>query len=257
MLLDDLIILGRACPEPLQDGRVTVCLAGYSYEHGFIRLYPTHPKMKMKQWDIIKIEVERNKQDTRAESWKIAGSRTDWDDLDKKVTIVGRIEDRSERRNLIGNLLDSGIQTLNNQKRSLGIIKPEIIKTYFSNNSKFGEWKQLGLPGLTDLDDYLTKRDYEQEPRVKYRCPDADPPSEHDQQILEWGFYEWFRKEPEKREQVWENAGIGKANTDIYFLVGNQFKYRNSFMVISILRFHSGSITRYMLPLKKWTPRDE
>ncbi|MDQ7027951.1 MAG: hypothetical protein Q9P01_06615 [Anaerolineae bacterium] len=86
MLLDDLIILGRACPEPLQNGRVTVCLAGYSYEHGLIRLYPTHPRMKMKRWDIVKIEVERNQQDTRAESWKIVGSRSNWDDLDKQIS---------------------------------------------------------------------------------------------------------------------------------------------------------------------------
>jgi len=257
MLLNDLIILGRACPEPLKDGRVTVCLAGYSYEHGFIRLYPTHPKMPIKRWDIVRIEVERNEQDTRAESWKITDSKAGWDKLPEKIKVIGLVDKRDERRNLLANLTDPSVKTINEAKRSLGIVKPEIIKTYFGDNAKFGEWKQLGLPGMTDLESYLTKRDYEIEPRVQYRCPEINPPSEHDQQVLEWGFYEWFRKNPDNREQVWENAGINKENTEIYFLVGNQFRYRTSFMVISVLRVPSGKIEKQIFPLKKWTSREE
>jgi hypothetical protein len=49
MIINDLIILGRACPEPLKDGRVTVCLAGWSEEYGFIRLYPTRPNFQCKR----------------------------------------------------------------------------------------------------------------------------------------------------------------------------------------------------------------
>lgn len=256
MLLKDLIILGRACPEPLKDGRVTVCLAGYSAEYGFIRLYPTHPKMNMKRWDIIEVEVERTERDTRDESWKIVGSKTDWDILPDKIQVIGHLKKPDDRRNLIGNLTDTSAKILNEQKRSLGIVKPEVLETYFGKNSKFGEWKQQGLPGFTDLDKYFTKRDYEIEPRVKYRCPDITPPSQHDQQVLEWGFYEWFRKEPNKLEQVWENAGFNRENRDIYFLLGNLFLYRNSFMIISTLSIHSGSINKPMFPYKKWTPRN-
>ncbi|MCA9914378.1 MAG: hypothetical protein KC496_13580, partial [Anaerolineae bacterium] len=208
MLLDDLIILGRACPEPLKDGRVTVCLAGYSYEHGFIRLYPTHPQMQMKRWDIIRVEVERNERDTRDESWKISGSRTEWDTLPEKIEVVGRMNKSDERRNLLANLIDTNPQQLNEERRSLGIVKPKISKTYFGSNPLFGQWKQQALPGFTDLDNYLTKRDYEIEPRVSYVCPNATPPTSHDAQVLEWGFYEWFRKEPDNIEQVWKNAGF-------------------------------------------------
>jgi hypothetical protein len=257
MLLKDLTILGRACPEPLKDGRVTVCLAGYSYEYGFIRLYPTHPQMQMSQWDVIEVEVERNEQDTRDESWKIIGSKEEWDNLPQKIKVIGSLDNREERRNLIGNLTDVNAHALNEQKRSLGIVKPEVLETYFGTNSKFSEWKQMGLPGFTDLDKYFTKRDYEKEPRVKYRCPQASPPTEHDQQVIEWGFYEWFRKNPENIEQVWENAGFRKPNTDLYFLLGNLFKHRNSFMVISVLRVPSGAIIKPMFELKKRTLRDE
>jgi hypothetical protein len=211
----------------------------------------------MKRWKIIKVEVERNIRDSRHESWKIKDSKRDWDLLPDKVEVVGTLKDIEKKRNLIGNLTDPSMHTLNEQKRSLGIVKPEIIRTYFGKNPQFGKWKQLGLPGMTDLENYLTKKEYEEEPRVKYRCIELDPPSEHDQQVLEWGFYEWFRKNPDNREQVWENAGIGKENTDIYFLLGNHSAHWNSFMIISVFRFPSGSITKSIFPLKKWTPREE
>lgn len=256
VLIDNLIILGRACPEPLKDGRVTVCLAGYSESLGFVRLYPTHPKMKMKRWDMVKVKVTRNDRDTRDESWKIVGSRTNWDELPEQIEVVGRLDDRTERRNLIGNLTDNSIHVLNNEKRSLGIVRPSIQKTYFAENARFGKWKQQGLPGFTDLDDYLTKRDYEVEPRVTYLSEET-PPTRHDQQVLEWGFYEWFRKAPEKRDQVWENAGIGRKNTDIYFLVGNLHRHRTSFMVISVLRVPSGDVMKRMMSLRKRTPRED
>lgn len=39
--IDDVVILGRGVPELISDGRVTVCVAGYSDKLGFVRLYPT------------------------------------------------------------------------------------------------------------------------------------------------------------------------------------------------------------------------
>src|SRR5688572_9893335 len=89
MVIDDLVVLGRACPEPLKDGRITVCLGGYSFSKGFIRIYPTKVNMDINQWAIIKVEVERDERDTRNESWKIAGSKNDWDNLHRRVKRVG------------------------------------------------------------------------------------------------------------------------------------------------------------------------
>lgn len=253
MLLEDLVILGRACPEPLKDGRVTVCLAGWSDKLGFVRLYPTRFDMPAKQWDVIKVEVEPNERDTRAESRKIVGSKNEWETLSSKITVVGRIDSAHQRRNLIGNLVDVSVTYINNKKRSLGIVKPQIIKTYFRENSKYHELFQQGLPGFTELDEIKVKRDFQYEPRVTYTCPDdTSSQTEHDQQVLEWGFYEWFRKQPDKKEQVWENAGITRTDRDIYFLVGNQAAHRNSFMIISVLRVAKGNVTKSMFPLRRW-----
>ena len=253
MLIKDLVLLGRACPEPLKDGRVTVCAAGWSETLGFVRIYPTRTDIPWHRWDVVQVEVERNERDTRRESWKIVGSRGEWETLSRRVEVVGRVRSTEERRNLIGNLTDSCVQVLNEQKRSLGIIKPaEIFSTYFAANDDYGKLFQQGLPGMTELDSVQVKRDFPQEPRIRYRCPQCmTKRGYHDQQILEWGFFEWLRKYPEASERVWENAGFGNPKTDIYLFVGNQAAHRTSFLVISVLRVPAGPIAKPLFPYKK------
>ena len=151
LLLNDLVILGRACPEPMKDGRVTVCLAGWSESYGFIRVYPTRHDMQWKRWDVVRVPVERNERDTREESWKIQGSRTEWDSLASKIEVVGQVSSGDERLNIAGNLTDNCVSVINGQLRSLGIVRPQVIKTYFRDNPKYGEIWQQGLPGLTDI----------------------------------------------------------------------------------------------------------
>ena len=214
MFIDDLVVLGRSCPEPLSDGRVTVCLAGWSEKLGFVRLYPTRRDMPGKRWDVLRVEVEKNDRDSRKESWKIKGSKSDWETLSDNVEVVGKIKNVVERRNLVGNLLDSCVTVINDDKRSLGIVKPYIQETFFEENQRYGELYQEAIPGFfPDLDNTQTKRDFPLQPRVKYTCPDGGEMGKNrNHQVLEWGFYEWLRKNPDNPEQVWENAGIGKLN---------------------------------------------
>ena len=253
MLIKDLVLLGRACPEPLKDGRVTVCAAGWSETLGFVRIYPTRTDTAWRRWDVVRVEVERNDRDTRRESWKIVGSRGEWETLARRVDVIGHVRSTDERRNLIGNLTDSCVQVLNEQKRSLGIIKPaHILKTYLSPNDDYGQLFQQGLPGMTELGSVQVKRDFPLEPRIRYQCPSCQTTrGYHDQQVLEWGFFEWLRKHPEAAEQVWENAGFGRPTTDIYLFVGNQAAHRTSFLVISVLRVPHGPTAKPLFPYKK------
>ena len=71
-------------------------------------------------------------------------------------------------------------------------------------------------------------------PKIMYRCSGCRAKHPHDQQIIDWGFYEWIRKNPDKKDQVWENAKLVNSDSDIYFLIGNQMVHRSSFMVISV-----------------------
>lgn len=248
-LIDDLIILGRACPEPIKNGRTTVCLGGYSPSVGFVRIYPTRTDMPFRRWDIVKVEVEKDERDTREESWKIAGSRTEWESLSEKVVVVNKFP-KKKRRNLIDNLVDGCVQEINNAHRSLGLVKPNIQKKYFASNPLYGQMFQQFLPGFSELT--KVKRDFSVEPRVVYKCSDCKTKNPHNQQVLEWGFYMWIHKNPNKIDQVWQNALIDSQKHDIYFFVGNQFRHRTSFMVISILRIQKGPIQNFLLPFRKW-----
>jgi hypothetical protein len=245
MVIDDLIVLGRAVPEPLKDGRITVCLGGYSPSKGFIRIYPTKINMDINQWAIIKVEVERDERDTRKESWKIAGSKNDWDNLHRHVKRVGELT-RSDRLPLVYQLVTDCVNTINEAHDSLGIVKPSISANYFRENEKFGQLFQATLPGFNE--GIRVKRDFPYEPRVQYRCSNCKSQNHHDQQILEWGFFRWFDKNPDKYEQVWENSHINDPDYDVYFFVGNQARYRTSFLVISVLRFKKRPFQQ-MLPL--------
>jgi hypothetical protein len=107
--------------------------------------------MQWKRWDVVRVPVERNERDTREESWKIQGSRTEWDSLASKIEVVGQVSSGDERLNIAGNLTDNCVSVINGQLRSLGIVRPQVIKTYFRDNPKYGEIWQQGLPGLTDI----------------------------------------------------------------------------------------------------------
>lgn len=237
MQIDDLVILGRAAPQHLKNGRTTICLGGFSYEYGFIRIYPTKPQMGVKRWDVISVEVEKNDADTRDESWKIVGSRDNWDYLEDSVSKRGEVKSQQARREIVDNNLSSCVNELNSQHISLGFIKPkQIFEMYFGDNPQYGKPVQLPLFSTHAKQWAAVKRDYAKEPRLRYECENClTKQGFHDQVVLEWGFYEWMRKNPNNIEQVWENAQFLSENHEIYLLVGNQQNHRTSYMVISTI----------------------
>ena len=248
LIIDDLVILGRAVPEQLKNGRITVCAAGYSRRLGFIRIFPTKTVMPLNRWNIVKVPVERDPRDTRSESWKIQGSKGEWDRLGEKVQVVGRLKPK-ERFNLIANLTDDCVKDINEAKRSLGIVKPTIEKCYFCPEKEFDPTLQATLFG-TPLPS--TKKQYREFPKIHYICLGCKAKKYHDQTVLEWGFYEWMRKHPERPEQVWENAQLFSPKHEFFFFVGNMRDRQTAFLIISILRLRKGSVLKPLFPLRKW-----
>lgn len=235
--IDDLIILGRAVPSELRDRRRTICTAGYSPTHGFIRIYPTSYDSPLKRWNIVEVEVERPispRFDGRPESWKIVGSREDWKEIKEKITVVDEFP-REKWDDLISALAVDCVCDIEDADLSLGIIKPaRIHDMYFDDNEKF-IGRQTTLDGKFRI---MTKREFRQEPRIQYECNNCRiGRGYHDQQLLEWGAYEWMRKSPEKMNQLWENLALQDPDYEKYFFVGNQLQYKHSFMVISVLRY--------------------
>ncbi len=193
--------------------------------------------MEIRRWDIIRAEVERNARDTREESWKLVGSGSHWAEVVQRVEVVGRIKDHSDRRHLVLKNLSPCISAINKARKSLGLISPrEIKKCYFKHNPQYGQIFQPFLIPEYDESWASVKSDFEEEPRIRYSCSECQTSQgHHDQKVLEWGFFEWIRKNPGKIEQVWQNAKINSDTHDIFLFVGNQAQRRSSFLIISIL----------------------
>ncbi len=231
-VINDLVVLGRSSPDTMKDGRVSVCAAGYSSKHGFIRLYPTRLDSPLKVWSIVQVPVERNEQDVRAESWKIKGSKSEWPRLSEKIKILGQLK-REDRLSFLRPLVSGCVLDVNSQKRSLGIVKPVLKRCYLEDRQDYDPGLQMTLFGKVLVSD---KHKYGLQPRVEYRCAECRAAQTHDQQILEWGVYEWFRKNPGEEEKVWENLFSKEDQQEILFLIGNLARHQSSYMVVSILR---------------------
>lgn len=237
LTIDDLVVLGNAVPDEISDSRKTVCVAGYSQEHGLIRIYPVPPNAPMKRWNIVEVSLERNPKDTRTESWKVQGSKAEWDKLASKIRLHGKLG-RDQWVALLKNLHSrfgvGCVQELNELQLSLGLVIPKTFEPRFEKRDKHDPTAQLGL---FQREPFLTIHNYDVQPRITYRCSDCKVSNPHDQQVLEWGIYEWIRQNPDKKEEVWKNLHIGEPNYETSFLVGNQAFHRNSFLIISIFRY--------------------
>lgn len=233
--IDDVIILGRGVPELISDGRVTVCVAGYSHQLGFVRLYPTRIDSPLNVWNIVSVEVERNPKDSRAESWKFPDSRSGWDAINQHIEVIGELP-REHRLGLIDTLRVGCIAELNQQRASLGIVKPVIVRPHLSSNQMHRQAYQP-LFEIMEHASVLTKKDHPLEPRIEFTCGDAcQNRALHDQQLLDWGCYQWMKNNPGHEQQIWRNLHFGDDGWLHYFLVGNQANQRTSFMVINVLR---------------------
>ena len=240
-LIDDLIVLGNSCPDIISDQRVTVCTVGYSAKYGLVRIYPVPPYSNMKRWNAVEVPLERNPQDTRMESWKIQGSKGEWSKIGRKIKLTGTVNE-DMRRILVDDLHKQFgvgcVEDLNDKKVSLGMIKPQILSYSLNQRDDYEASAQTQLGRVTP---FLTIKNYPLKPMVQYRCPNCKTKSPHNQQVVEWGVFEWMRQHPKEPEKVWENLHLTEPNYDRSFLVGNMALYRNSFMVISIFRFKSNT----------------
>lgn len=235
--VDDLVVLGNAVPDEVKGGRKTVCVAGYSDRLGMVRVYPARPDSPVKWWNRLGMPLVRNPLDTRQESWKIQGSKSEWDRLTEKIVVHERLgKDRQKelwlkacKKHQVG-----CVEDLNDGKLSLGIVKPTVISHHLVERKSYDATAQATLTTETL---YKTIHNYRLKPVIRYRCSKCRAKKHHTQQILEWGVYEWFRKHQGEEEKIWDNMHLNDAGWDKWFLVGNQARHRKSFMIISAIRF--------------------
>lgn len=235
---EDLVVLGNAAPDEISDSRKTVCTVAFSKEYGLIRIYPVPPSSSMKRWNVVSVPLERNTKDSRGESWKIQGSKMEWDTLANKIILKRKLS-RNEWVELITHLKKNHsydcIEDINDKKLSLGIIVPKILDRKLEQRKEVDPTVQATL---VNENLFMTIQNYGVRPVITYSCPNCRTKNhQHSQGVLEWGLYEWLRRNPSNKEQVWENLHIGESGYDQVFLVGNMNLHRSRFMIISIFRY--------------------
>ncbi|ELY97903.1 hypothetical protein [Natrialba asiatica] len=242
--INDLVVLGRAGPELISDGRHTVCLGGWSDKKGFVRIYPTHRYTShAKRWNVIEVPVEQDpSHDWRDESWKIQGSKRDWDDLYKKVEQVGRL-DRDDRIELTKQIPKTCANRLNDEKKSMGLVEPAEIHDAYLEPIDDPE------PIATDLtgEELRSKNSYPHKLRIEYTCEDCEAKGNHDQHTIEWGIYRFWDKEPDNPEQVINNLRLLDDDYKKYFFIGNLKNQPRAFVIISIIRWKKEDVEQRSL----------
>jgi len=232
--IDDLVVLGRAAPEFIEDGRHTVCLGGWSDSKGFVRLYPTHLYSDANRWNIIEVPVEQERShDWRDESWKIVGSKEEWDNLYEKIDEVGHLE-RHEQIELIREMPKTCPIKLNEEKKSMGLVEPEEIHDAYLEPIDDPDPIHTDLAGNT----FRSKGSYPHKLYIEYTCEDCAATTHHRQHCIEWGIYRFWDTNPDAPpDQVIENLHLLDDDWKKFFFVGNQHNQPTSFIVISVIRW--------------------
>ncbi|MCX6800621.1 MAG: hypothetical protein NTZ73_00330 [Candidatus Diapherotrites archaeon] len=235
--LKDLVMLGQGAPNSLSGGRISRCVCAYSKEHGLVRLYPI-PKKLLRQWDVFDATVELNTQDHRENTWKIYRSKEDWQRIEKWIRKKSEYP-KEERSKLIQSLAKDNLGDLIKARKSFGVIEPKIIdfELVTQNSATSIQTK------LFDPDYYIiNQNEFKFKPYVVYectaKCSCKNP--QHKQQIVEWGCYEWMRKNPDSKEhckKVFDNLRLTDKEWKTYFLVGNIHKSPKTYIIVGVLRF--------------------
>lgn len=226
------ILLAKSIPEydKRTDG-VYTCSLGYSPTlRQLIRVYPL-PLKGMKKWGRYIIEVERNKRDSRSESWKLS-SYTRFEKFvgfEHDLIYKGQC-DKLAMTNILSSLVSPSISRLNEDRKSIGVISSDQINPYWSANGRYVNTNQIGMFEDVEIADFtkFTKETKCKESRIKF----IDGDGVHDLQLNEWQFYEYQRKFKADKGAF---RFITQYDNSL-LLLGNMLQYRNSWMVLSVFK---------------------
>jgi len=250
VLLKNLVVLGQGAPNQLKDGRQSTCICAWSLDNmEFVRIYPVHLK-SFRKWDLVEVQVEKNAQDHRENTWKIKNSKEDWKKLSKWIVKKGEYP-KKERNNLIETIPRTTIGTLRKNGKSFGLIKPIIVdfKLEQQNDTTNKQTTLLGFTkpdGETTLDEgyqIINQKDYKYKPHLIYHCElngikeskkNGQP---YNQQITDWGCYEFMRKNPGKELSLRDNLRLFDDEWEKYLLVGNIHRSIKTYIIIEVGRY--------------------
>jgi len=229
VIIDDFTMLGTTVPEPTKsDGRIFVCSAGISEELGLIRIYPLARRNVPRRWSTYQVPLERNNSDSRKESWKLRGDRSEGchEQINNLFKNVGALRP-TDRIGLLSKHVVGSIQEANSRKLSLAILQPEIDDLDFSHNPESPDSPMLTLFDPVPRPESGAKR-FPHIPRLHFR----DDCGRHHLMIRDWGCFEWMRKNPSRYKELPQCLSL---NQDSSLLIGNFNRHRTSWLIISVI----------------------
>ena len=222
-------MLVKTVPElSKRDGGIYTCSIGYSDELGFIRVYPL-PLNGMKRWGTYEIEVEKNKRDSRAESWKLS-SYTRHDNFigfEKDIIYLGDANKEAILQRAMFNCAPS-IEELNKQRKSVGFVIAPSINAHWKENERYINTRQIGMFEDVEIADFTkyTKETKERESRIVFRDGDGL----HKLQLNDWQYYEYQRKFGAKADAFRFINTPGEK----LIMLGNMFQYRSKWIALGV-----------------------
>lgn len=227
---DDFVMLGKTVPEERADGRKFVCSAGYQRDLGLIRIYPLSREAAPRRWTESSVLLERNPQDSRKESWRLAVDRSPEAHATANTRAFRETGDVStSRRTLLIPerwFVDSVAQA-NSERRSLALLRPRSAEVMWTvpDTTKQVDVDQMELISMVRPDGKPDRI-----PRLQFR----DESGDHALQLRDWGVYEFIRKRglDYAGQHVASALHLTEAST---LLIGNLNAHRTTWLVIGVL----------------------
>nr|WP_012386971.1 hypothetical protein [Sulfolobus islandicus]ABE99645.1 hypothetical protein [Sulfolobus islandicus]ABE99688.1 hypothetical protein [Sulfolobus islandicus] len=254
-----ILVIAKTYPEISTKYGPLVCTVGLNENLQWRRIYPIPAKiffdkqythLRFKKWDIIEVELtDARPKDPRIESYKVVN----WEN----IKIIGHVKRWEDRIGFLEKVLDKDIESIWNSNRSIGVIKPTLLIDFFDKPRERikDEAEKEVLNKMNEaqatLDQYIQIKVAENDilPDVKeegikieklpwigykFECPNINC-NGHEMMAIDWEIQELFRKykqiEPVKNKVFFEF----KNKRNIYFVIGNTWKFRKSFMIISVV----------------------
>ena len=225
-------LLAKSIPEyDKRDGKLYTCSLGHSPELGFIRIYPL-PITGMRKWHTYKIEVEKNKRDSRQASWKLSSysRKENWigfnNDVELKYTPTQAY--KKKITSLMLSCIYPSISELNKHRKSIGFILCNSINPFWDKNDRYINTCQMGMFDDVELADF-TKYTKEQRQKIA-RVSFIDGDGKHNLQLNEWQYTEYQRKFGATKDAF---RFINGKDSKVLML-GNMLQYQSSWMVLGV-----------------------
>lgn len=229
MRCDDFIPLARTVPEESKKYGSRTCMAGFSPELSrLIRVYPVLIDAPIRSRHRLTLELERNPDDNRAESFKLR----DAEDSIRSFGEVPVVNTDGIFEFAAATGLTS-IGRLNAERKSLGFIAPASVAVSLVPRQGCSDPRQGELFDEFMRDarkhSFVLGTDHDLLPYVGFR--DASGP--HMLQLREWGAFEFLRKNQETPDTLLGAYRLG-SEREVLLLVGNMAHLRNVWMVLQV-----------------------